>query len=205
MNLESRNDFLTFTGLFLLALVTISIGLSMWANVPLVSQIHWSVIDFLIGMGAAAAMLVVFTRLNSLREQATDALGKSLAKCEWYDLLVMAILVGISEELLFRGFLEQFMSHWSFWGSFIVTNVIFGLLHAVSLQYAVVATVLGMILSLLTWGVGEFNLLRPMVAHAAYDFVGFLMIARETRAAQKAQQQAGENLVEADHEDVSDR
>lgn len=183
MNLDTRKDFLTFTGGFLFVMLFITLILSRWAGVPILSLIHWSLADAAFGCGAGLLMVLVFAQLNDLRQQAADALGRSLMRCRWYDLLILAALVGIIEELMFRGFLEQFLGRWNFWGAFVLTNAIFGLLHAVSVQYAIVAAVLGMLLSGLAWGTGEFNLLRPIVAHGVYDFIGFIWIARETRQA----------------------
>ncbi len=184
MTLNTREDFLTFTGLFLFIMLSITLLVAHLAQVPLTTQVHWSTRDFGIGCVAALGMFLSFSWLSSLRDLAGEALGKSLAQCRLYDLVLMAILVGIVEEFLFRGLLEQWIARWNPIGAFIITNVIFGLLHAVSPLYAIMAGILGGILSLLTWWVGDFNLLRPIVAHALYDLVGFVLIAEEYRKKQ---------------------
>lgn len=181
MNLETREDFLSLTGLFLFSLLSVTVLLASWADVKLTSQVHWSLPDFGIGVLAAGVMFLGFSWMTSVRDQAGDALGKSLAQCRWYDLAIMAILVGIVEEFMFRGLLEQWLARWNPLGAFLIANLIFGLLHAISPLYAVLAATLGAVLSLLTWWVGDFNLLRPIVAHALYDYIGFMVIAAESR------------------------
>lgn len=181
VNLHRRDDFLTFTSLFLLGLLAITMFLAWLSGTQPIRQITWSAWDFSIGVIAALLMMAVFGLVVSVREQAEEALGASLAACTWYDLALMAVLVGIIEELMFRGVLEPWVARWNPVAAFILVNLFFGLLHAVSLAYAIVATALGGILSLLAHSVGEFNLLRPIVAHAVYDFLGFLWIATSYR------------------------
>lgn len=182
MNLESRAGFLTFTGAFLFTLLSTTLIAAHWLEIPLVTQVRWTLQDFGIGVGAAGVMFLSFRWLTSLRKQAGDAIGASLAQCYWYDLAIMAVLVGIVEEFMFRGLLEQWIATWNPIAGFFLANIVFGLLHAISPLYAFLAAVLGGVLSLLTWYVGEFNLLRPIVAHAVYDFIGFMVIAADYRS-----------------------
>jgi uncharacterized protein len=183
VNLHRRDDFLTFTSLFLFGLLLITMLLAWLADVQPLRSVSWSLWDASIGVGAAVLMTAVFSFAVSVREQAEEALGPSLAACTWYDLALLAVLVGIIEELLFRGVLEPWMARWSPVAAFVIVNVVFGLLHAVSWMYAVVAATLGCLLSLLAHGAGEweFNLLRPIVAHAVYDYIGFVWIASSYR------------------------
>jgi uncharacterized protein len=181
VHLHRRDDFLTFTSLFLLGMLVVTFGLSWLAGIQPLRMVTWSLTDLLIGAGAGLLMTGVFSLVKSVRDQASEALGPSLAACRWHDLIVLAALVGIIEELLFRGLLETWVARWDPWGAFLLVNLVFGLLHAVSVMYAVVATVLGCLLSLLAHGTGEFNLLRPIVAHAVYDYIGFVWIATEHR------------------------
>lgn len=164
-----------------MGLLALTMGLAWWSGIQPFRQITWSAWDFGIGVLAAVLMMSVFGLVGSVRKQAEEALGASLAACTWYDLALMAVLVGIIEELLFRGVLEPWIARWNPLAAFLLVNILFGLLHAVSLAYGLVAAALGGILSLLTHSVGEFNLLRPIVAHAVYDYIGFLWIAASYR------------------------
>lgn len=179
-----RQQFLTQSAAFMLGLLCVSVAAAAWAGLSPLSKIHWSLRDFGIGVAAAGGMVVAFSFISGPWDQAEKILGRALASCRWYDLLILSVIVGIVEELLFRGVLEP-------WGArvhpvlaFLGVNLLFGMLHAVSWTYAIVATILGGLLSGLAHGPGEFNLLRPMVAHAVYDFIGFLWLAASYRRSQ---------------------
>jgi hypothetical protein len=65
----------------------------------------------------------------------------------------------------------------------LASNIIFGLAHAVTPLYAVLATFVGIYLSLsLDYG-GDRNLLVPIVIHGLYDFLAFVALMRAYRAA----------------------
>lgn len=177
----SRIEFLNFSGIFLFGLLILTVFLSWLTSLPLASQVTWSLRDVGIGVAAACVMFLAFFWITPLRDQAGEAIGRSLAVCYWYDFIILAIIVGIVEEFLFRGFLEQWIGRWNPWAGFILANLFFGLLHAISPLYAIVAMLLGALLSWLAWGIGDYNLLRPIVAHAVYDCIGFVLIAREYR------------------------
>ena len=57
--------------------------------------------------------------------------------------------------------------------------VVFGLLHAVTLTYAVLGTLLGLLLGWLYLDSG--NLLGPMIAHSVYDAVALAWLLRRRR------------------------
>lgn len=176
MRIQHREDFLTFSTVFLLGLLLVSMGLAWLSGVEPMQHVHWSWRDVGIGVLSAFAMTIAFASFTSVRNEAEEALGQSLAVCHWYDLAILAILVGIIEEILFRGVLEPWAARIHPMGAFIAVNLFFGALHAISRLYFLVATILGMYLSLLAHGFDEFNLLRPIVAHAVYDYIGFIWI-----------------------------
>jgi membrane protease YdiL (CAAX protease family) len=110
--------------------------------------------------------------LRTIKELLLELLGPSLAACRWYDLLLVATVAGFSEELLFRGVLQPLLG-------LIWSNVLFGLAHAVTVSYAVLAGLIGGYLGWMLSASG--NLLAPIIAHALYDFLAFLAVAREWR------------------------
>jgi membrane protease YdiL (CAAX protease family) len=87
-----------------------------------------------------------------------------------FDLAVVALMAGIGEEVLFRGFVQAGLVRLT--GSQMVgligAGVLFGLVHAITRTYAILATVVGIYLGLL-W-IYSGNLLAPILAHAIYDF-----------------------------------
>jgi membrane protease YdiL (CAAX protease family) len=100
------------------------------------------------------------------------ALGPALSACRWYDLLLVAFVAGVGEELLFRGVLHPKLG---IWGS----NILFGLVHCITPAYAVTAGLIGACLGWLFDASG--NLLAPVLAHSVYDFLAFLVVARDVR------------------------
>ena len=177
MNLQQRDDFLVFTAIFLTGLLIIAMALAAWSGLSPMLMVKWNWLDLGIGILAAFGMVVVFSQITSARDEAEAAMGASLAACHWYDLIMLALLVGIIEEVLFRGVLEPWVAMWNPLAAIILVNLLFGALHSLSITYFVVATLLGAILSLLAQGPGEYNLLRPIIAHAVYDYIGFVWLA----------------------------
>ena len=126
-------------------------------------------------------MLASFAFATKLRRLVRDLLGRPLSLCRWYDLVLLAALAGFGEELLFRGVLQPWLGRIHPWVGIIGANLIFGALHALTPAYAVFATAFGLYLSWLYVGYDEPNLARPIIAHALYDYVAFLIIVREVR------------------------
>jgi hypothetical protein len=105
-----------------------------------------------------------------------ETLGTGLYGCHWTDLFLLSAIAGFSEELLFRGLLQPWMeSAWGMAAGLLGSNLIFGLVHAVTPWYALLAALVGVYLGLaLDYGGG------------LYDFVVFLVIKKSySRAADK--------------------
>jgi len=202
VNLHNRDDFLSFTALFLMALLMVTMLLSWFSDINPMEAIHFHARDLAVGCLAAIGMVVVFSFVSSTRNEAEQAIGPALQECEWYDLAIMAILVGVIEELLFRGVLEPWIGIWHPGFAFVVVNVFFGFLHAVSRTYFVVATLLGMFLSVLVYWPGDDNLLRPIVAHAVYDYIGFMWI--KSSFAYKTDHEIDVDQINRIHEEMQD-
>jgi uncharacterized protein len=143
---------------------------------PLLAVDLWSV-----GLGVAAVvpMSVVFFIAPDLKDQVVDLLGPALAECRLLELLLLAAMAGVSEELLFRGALEGWLRGYHVSLAVVVTNLLFGAMHPMSVVYFLFAAVLGAYLSWLATLGPQRNLTAPIVAHTVYDFVGFLLVARD--------------------------
>lgn len=91
--------------------------------------------------------------------------------------LLVSLLAGLCEEALFRGLLQVFITgHSSVMIGLIAASVLFGLAHAVSLAYAVAATVIGVYLGAMFIYTG--SLTAPVICHAVYDFIALLWLSR---------------------------
>jgi membrane protease YdiL (CAAX protease family) len=89
------------------------------------------------------------------------------------ELAAISLLAGVGEEVLFRGLMQTAIAGWigepyGAWIALAVVSAVFGLCHALSRTYAVLAALIGAYLGLLFLWTG--NLLAPIAAHALYDF-----------------------------------
>lgn len=97
-----------------------------------------------------------------------------------WQLLLVSLLAGLGEEALFRDLLQGVLSRlWGTEPALVLASVLFGLLHAISPAYALLATLMGMWLGLL-YLVTD-NLLAPILAHAFYDAALLIYLTRLRR------------------------
>jgi membrane protease YdiL (CAAX protease family) len=84
--------------------------------------------------------------------------------------LILAIIAGVSEEMLFRGALQTYVErdHPVIY-ALIFPNILFGALHARTPLYALIAGFVGLYLGVCFAAAG--SLITPMITHALYDFV----------------------------------
>jgi len=73
-------------------------------------------------------------------------------------------------------------SYWGALGGLIGSNIVFGLVHAITPLYLVLATVVGIYLGLVLDYGGERALLTPVLIHWLYDFLAFMALMRSYRA-----------------------
>jgi membrane protease YdiL (CAAX protease family) len=133
-----------------------------------------------------AAYLRPIGSYRRIKDLLLESLGPSLAACRWYELLLVAALAGIGEELLFRGTVQTWMERWGYPESLLISNVVFALCHAITFTYAVLAFVMGIVLGLLLDAPGERSLLAPMLTHGLYDYFAFWVLAVDWRRRQQA-------------------
>jgi uncharacterized protein len=92
-------------------------------------------------------------------------------------IVAVSLLAGFGEELLFRGVVqagaEQYLNAWT---ALLVASVFFGLVHAITPAYFVLATMMGLYLGLLYQVTG--NLLIACLVHALYDWAAITWYLR---------------------------
>jgi membrane protease YdiL (CAAX protease family) len=176
----NRYDFLGIALLFEGTMIGIAGLLGRWLGVHPLAELSWTLAGLAWGVACTGPLLLVFAisyrypvgGLRHIKQILMETLGPSLANCRWYDLLLLGAVAGVSEELLFRGVLHPAMG-------LVGSNIVFALVHAVSPLYAVLAGGIGILLG---WQLNESqNLLAPILTHSLYDFVAFLVIARDAR------------------------
>ena len=150
-------------------------------SIPLKSMVRWDSTSALWGLLAVLPMLLVYFFSPGLRKLAMESLGNSLRQLRWWELVELAALAGFGEELLFRGVLYAGLARWHVGAAIVLSNLAFGMLHALSLNYFLVTTGIGLAMHFLAEATGARNLLAPMIAHGVYDLVAFVLLIRETR------------------------
>ncbi|MEM6414795.1 MAG: type II CAAX endopeptidase family protein [Pseudomonadota bacterium] len=93
-------------------------------------------------------------------------------------ILLISLVAGIGEELLFRGVFQTYLSNQGpLLLSIIIPNILFGLLHARTIAYALIAGAAGCYFGIVFVLTG--SLIVPILAHALYDFVALAIARRE--------------------------
>jgi uncharacterized protein len=155
------------------------------------ANLHFSESAILYGILGTIPLFLLFLLLEqitadsvvTIRRFLLETLGPALNRCDWADLFMLAAIAGISEEVLFRGVIQPWME--TVWGSaagLIGSNIVFGLVHAITPLYTVLATLVGIYLGLAMDVGGERNLLMPIIIHGLYDFLAFMALMRSYRA-----------------------
>ncbi len=154
-------------------------------DTPPLGSWTWSVVGVLEGVLATLpllGLLYVVLRwpvgpLRRIKEFSERVLRPLLRSCTVIDLLGLSLLAGLGEEMLFRAALQGMLLHWmSVWVAVLVSGVLFGLLHAVTPTYALLAGAIGVYLGLVWYWTD--NLLVVTVVHALYDFLALLYLTR---------------------------
>jgi len=173
------------------SLILVAIILGMFADIDPFENIHFSENAVLYGLSGTLPLFIIYLAMEQMpidavqkiRKILLETLGPSMHKYNWADLLVLAAIAGISEEILFRGVIQPWIENsWGITAGLIASSVLFGLVHAVTPLYAVLATGVGIYLGLCLDYDTERNLLIPIIIHATYDFLAFLVIMRSYRS-----------------------
>jgi membrane protease YdiL (CAAX protease family) len=184
-----RRQFLTLAILVEGGLIVLACGLAWLLDLPLLSLLEWNANAVAWGVLATLPLCVIFVAAywrpvgsyRRIKDFLLDSLGASIAACRWHELLLVAALAGIGEELVFRGVLQIWLEQWGYATSLIVSNIVFALCHAVTLTYAILAFVMGLFLGLIMDAPENRSLLAPILTHALYDFFAFCVLAVDWR------------------------
>ncbi|MEY3174798.1 MAG: hypothetical protein RLZZ436_2712 [Planctomycetota bacterium] len=159
----------------------------------------------LLGLLASVPMLLMLavcllsrsTEMTRIRQFLRDSIGVYLAQSSWLDLLLLAVLAGVCEEIFFRGFLYSWISNWNPILAVLLSNLLFAAAHAVTPLYALLAGFLGLYLTSLISIDATPNLLIPIIAHALYDLIAFGIVIHDYRRHATAQKAAGDSGSDA--------
>lgn len=110
-----------------------------------------------------------FAPLNEIKEIVKIFIQKCFPEPSIIKIAFLSIIAGVSEELLFRGVIQEFLTaKLNYQASVIITNVVFGLCHLITPLYSILAALIGFYMSALLHYTG--NLFCVMITHAFYDF-----------------------------------
>ena len=137
------------------------------ASLPIVAYFFFS-------LSAFGRNLAPLERIYDLLKR---MLSKALSEMPTWQIVVIGMSAGIGEECLFRGMLQPLVEGWtSPWAAIALTGLFFGLLHALTPAYFILATVLSIYFGFLVNYTG--NVLTPILAHGLYDVVALLLLRR---------------------------
>jgi uncharacterized protein len=173
------------------SLVLVAIGLGWLLGTPPLATCRFEGRALLLGVAATLPPLALFwlclkSSWRPLVEIAriTDEMLLPLFRdCRLIELAVIAMLAGIGEEMLFRGVIQATTAqaiggHRGVWLALLIASVLFGLLHPITPTYAILAGLIGVYLGGLWLASG--NLLVPIIAHGAYDFLAIVYLLKTT-------------------------
>ena len=177
------------------SLVALAIVLGWLLGTWPLETFHFDPYHVLLALGATVPPLALFWLcikfpLGPLKEivQLMDEKVVPLFRdCRLVQLAVIAALAGLGEEMLFRGVVQEWIAGpCGPWIGLLAAAVLFGLLHAVTLTYALLAGLIGLYLGWL-WMETD-NLLVPVTVHGLYDFLvlAYLVKARPGKSSQEA-------------------
>lgn len=156
----------------------IAVGASVLLDTPLIPQLRFSAAGAIAGLLAVAPMALALYWLMTtkiapvarFREDQLDFFSGLGFRLTPLRIAALSLAAGVSEELLFRGVAQTWTAErFSLGAALIAPNIIFGLLHARSLSYALIAGFVGVYLGALFALTGD--LLAPIIAHAVYDVI----------------------------------
>ncbi|WP_169979683.1 CPBP family intramembrane glutamic endopeptidase [Tautonia rosea] len=171
--------------IFELGLAVVAFGIGWPLGIDPWRTLEPNLKGWVIGIGSAVPMFVLlvvcdrddFPAMIRIRRLLEQFLLPPLRGCRWWELALIAAAAGLGEETLFRGLLQEALLGWlGVWPALAIASIIFGLLHALTPTYAILATVIGAYLGMLSLMTG--NLLVPIVAHGLYDLIALIYFLR---------------------------
>lgn len=172
----------------------VGLGLIAWLAGWLVSRsplesvrFEWAAV--IAGLAACVPMLAMFVLcvrwpvgpLRAIKQFSDEFVRPLFAPCNILQLALISLAAGVGEELLFRGLLQGQFTDWiGPWTGVVAASILFGLMHLITVTYAVLAALIGVYLSwVLT--MTDNNLVGVMVAHGVYDFVALVYLVKVER------------------------
>lgn len=164
--------------IFELTLLLVAWILSWFFSIPLWGEIVWDWMGVLVGLSSTLPMFSLFFWLlqskwepcQEIRQMMDEAVLPIFKDFSILQIALLSIAAGISEEVLFRAVIQGgLQSALGIPIAIMISSFLFGICHALTRFYLVLATIMGVYLSLVWMSTGQ--LLGPIITHTVYDFV----------------------------------
>ncbi len=185
----SPRRFPLIAGLFEGGLVLVAVALGWIVGHDPLATFHWSWQDALWGVAATGPPLIILAiclktpwrPVAELVRVVDSFLVPLFRDVRTVDLAAIALLAGLGEEMLFRGVIQQATAVWvggplGIAAGLAVAAILFGLVHRITVTYALLAGLIGLYLGVI-WIING-NLLVPIVTHAVYDLVAMVYLVK---------------------------
>lgn len=186
--LTPRRFFLTAAA-FEGGLAVVAIALGWLFGRPPLATFRFDSYDAAVGVAATLPPLGLFwlclksswTPLQTITRILDEMIVPLFRQCRLAELVIIAALAGVGEETLFRGVIQTAVAE-QIGGAagaalgLLIAAVLFGMLHPITLTYALLAGLIGLYLGWLWLANG--NLLAPIITHGLYDFVALVYLTR---------------------------
>ncbi len=104
---------------------------------------------------------------RSIRKIVTNDIKAIFLNAELIDIIIIALIAGIAEEMLFRGVLQVRFG-------IVAASIIFGLLHYISPAYVIIAALMGLYMGAFYYF--SKSLLVPIQIHFLYDLAALIYL-----------------------------
>lgn len=163
----------------------LAVILGWFFSMRVISKVVWDLEQFLISLAVVLPLALVITLLLHIRLEPFVQIRKLLlgyfvpmfSSLSVLDLFLMALLSGVGEELLFRGFLQGIATKYmGVVAAVISTNLLFGAAHFVTPLYGLITFLIGSLLGV-SMAYTD-NLMVPIVIHSFYNFISFVYLIK---------------------------
>jgi membrane protease YdiL (CAAX protease family) len=134
------------------------------------SAVPIALLVLIASVGPVSRLGWVQRAMTSITGRLQKMLGPTMLALTTMDIVLLSTAAGIAEEMFFRGLLQSYIG-------IIGSAAVFGLLHALTPAYFVMATAIGLYFGFLYETSG--NLLIPMAGHAVYDVFALYLLRWE--------------------------
>lgn len=184
------SEFLKLASLFQGLLIALACIIAWWVEVNPWEHLNFNIEGLVWGVILTLPLYAFFIFSNrmqtgplyDIKRILIDRMGPLLDVCRMADWVYLGFLAGITEEVLFRGVLQPAIEgHWGWMNGLIFSNLLFGLAHAITPVYALLAGLIGVYLGLALDIGSERNLLIPVLIHSLYDILAFMAVVKSYR------------------------